>query len=173
MAVRHCPPPREPEDWLTDLGHLYFGGLPYDDLLHACSSAANELSTRRKRSAHQRYLLGQNIGNLLREIVSRASYSGAPGSMHWDVRHCHMSLAEAAANGLESEHRKARYYVMRWALRETYPDDPRPDQLGNEVMLFNGRREQMSILSHESDEAHAAVIAVLSQIHRDKTAGTM
>jgi len=171
MPVRPSPPPRVAEDWLSDLGHTYFGSLTNEDLMHACASASIELGTRRRRTDNQRYLLAQNIGSLLREIVSRASYRAAPGSMDWDVTHCKMSLAESAAAGLERERIHARYYVLNWALKLVYPNDRRK-QVGLDNVLFEGRHEQMSILSHRSDAGHRAVIEVLSEIYRNEVEGS-
>lgn len=167
MPSRAPYPYDQPDGWLCrPLPHLYFGGLPFSMLVAVCAGAASELDTKRSRSPQQRRELAINVRNLLREISLRLTEQGAPGSMNWDLRFVKMSLAEAAAAGLDGEYRAGRHFVLQWAIQQTGVSD-------HHTIEFEGREQQIALLSHASHEGHRAAIAELDRLHRSLNSGQL
>lgn len=150
----------QPDGWLCrPLPHLYFGGLPFSMLVAVSAGAATELGTKRQRTPAQRRELANNVRALLRELAHRLTEQAAPGSMNWDLTFVKVPLAEAARVGLEGEYRKGRHYVLQWAMQQARAST-------HHTIEFDGRKQQIGQLSHESLEGHKAAIAELDRLHR-------
>lgn len=171
--MRETPETAETAAWLYEPGRrLYPGTLTQRELMLACTSAAAELGIRRRRTPIERELLTENIRALLFEVADRERESGAPGSLIWDLRHCQLSLADAAANALALEYSRGRYRVLKAALRIVLGDDEQTLRtFRRTIEMPNGTRMSLSELSHESDAGHAEAIRYLSAMKAAQDGG--
>lgn len=161
------PPIADAAAWLYEPGRrLHPGTLTQRELMSACTAAACELGIRRRRTPIERQLLAENIRALLFEVAEREREMAAPGSMLWDLRHCHLPLSVAAANALALEYSRARYRVLRAAERIVLGDDEQALRIFRPLISRpDGTRASLSELSHESDVGHVEAIRHLSEIY--------